>query len=206
MIHADPLVFSYPNSKDFTYPEISLEGGESMLVLGNSGSGKTTLLHLLAGLLKPSVGSIEIGSERKVLSEQNDRFRGQNIGVVFQQPYFVKSLSVEKNLRVAQSMAGAEIDVARVDQLLQQLGLEGRGQASIGDLSTGELQRVSIARALINKPQVVLADEPTASLDDQNCEKVIRLLEEACRDVGSSLIVVTHDKRLEGRFTKSIRL
>lgn len=177
-----------------------------MLVLGNSGSGKTTLLHLLAGLLKPSVGAIEIGSDRKVLSEQKDRFRGQNIGVVFQQPYFVKSLSVEKNLRVAQSMAGVEIDETRVDQLLQQLGLEGRGQASIGDLSTGELQRVSIARALINKPQVVLADEPTASLDDQNCEKVISLLEGACRDVGSSLIVVTHDKRLEGRFTKSIRL
>lgn len=206
MIHANSLTFNYSGIVGFTYPEIELGVGESLLILGNSGSGKTSLLHLLAGILSPAQGKVLVGPEKSDLHKQPDRFRGENIGIVFQQPYFVKSLNVEQNLQVAQSMAGRKSDLSRVHQLLKQLGLEDRGSSRIGDLSTGELQRVSIARALINKPVVVLADEPTASLDDDNCSRVITLLENVCHDQNTSLIVVTHDNRLSGHFTRSIHL
>ena len=171
MIQADSLSH-YTDSVGFTYPEIRLDKGESLLVLVIPAPGNHAV-HLLAGLLHPQSGEVRVGQDNVVLSNQGDRFRGKNIGIIFQQPYFVKSLNVEQNLKVAQSMAGNHSDISRINELLSALGLEGRNADSIGGLSTGELQRVSIARALINKPEVVLADEPTASLDDGNCSRVI---------------------------------
>lgn len=206
MLKTSSLTFEYDASRKFVYADISVAKQETLLILGNSGSGKTTLLHLMAGLLKPTGGKVCVTSDEIDIANQNDRFRGKQIGIIFQQPYFVNSLNVKDNLLVALKMAGMEQDAQRAKMLLTKLGIGDKALSPITELSVGEQQRVSIARALMNRPSVVLADEPTASLDPENCEIVADLLRETCKEEGAALIIVTHDTRLEGRASKIIRL
>jgi putative ABC transport system ATP-binding protein len=180
--------------------------GQALLVLGNSGSGKTTFLHLLAGLLKPTGGKILFTTEKLNLTNQNDRFRGKQVGLVFQQPYFVNSLNVIDNLVVASKMAGVPLDKNRGIELLDNLGLADRVNNEPKELSIGEQQRVSIARALMNRPSVVLADEPTSSLDDENCRIVAEMLAQNCKNQGAALVIVTHDQRLIEHANSVIRI
>lgn len=206
MLKTSGLTFEYDASRKFVYADISVAEKETLLILGNSGSGKTTLLHLMSGLLKPTGGTVLITPDEINIANQNDRFRGKQVGIVFQQPYFVNSLNVKDNLLVASKMAGTELDAERANTLLNKLGIGDKALNPIAALSVGELQRVSIARALMNRPSVVLADEPTASLDPENCEIVADLLQQTCREEGAALVIVTHDTRLEGRATNIIRL
>ncbi len=208
MLQTAQLQFSYAGGAPLTFPDIHCEKGEHWLLLGQSGSGKTTLLHLLGGLLTPQTGSVTVANTQlsHLPTGKRDKFRGQQIGIIFQQSHFIRSLTVEENLMLAQKLAGAEIDRERIAQLLGDLNVGHKLKSRTDNLSVGEQQRVAIARALVNRPAIILADEPTSALDDQNCEEVIKLLEHEAQAVGATLLVVTHDGRLKERFDKKIIL
>ncbi|MCB0569898.1 MAG: ATP-binding cassette domain-containing protein [Phaeodactylibacter sp.] len=208
MLRTSGLQFSYDGHTRLSFPDIDCKSGEHWLLLGHSGSGKTTLLHLLGGLLRPRSGTIEVANtDMSALSPARlDRFRGRNIGIVFQTAHFVRALTVEENLKLAQQLAGLEPDSSRIEELLEHLNLGHKLHAKPERLSIGEQQRAAIARAIVNRPDIILADEPTSALDEQNCYRVIQLLESQARAVGATLLVVTHDQRLKERFPNQIAL
>lgn len=178
--------------------------GQHALMLGSSGSGKTTLLHLLAGLLTPTSGTVTIDGQ--VLAGNLDAWRGRNVGMVFQTLHLVKALTVRYNLRLAQKMAGLSSDDARIEALLQSLGLADKAGSHPHQLSVGQAQRVAIARAVVNKPKWILADEPTSALDDAHCEETLNLLEAQAQECGATLVIATHDQRIKTRFAHRIEL
>ena len=208
MLSTSALTFAYPNGASFEFPDLNVGQNEGLLVLGNSGTGKTTLLHLLAGLMNPTGGTIELdGTELATLKgSARDRFRGKNIGLVFQQSQFIRSISVLENLRLARSLAGLSQDDSLAESLLTELGISERKNAKPNELSIGERQRAAIARALVTKPKIVLADEPTSALDDENCEAVAALFERTVKGHGAALVIVTHDQRLKNRFQNSVSI
>ena len=208
MIQTHNLTFSYTKNKQFNFPDIVCNPKETLLVTGGSGKGKTTLLHLLGGLLQPSSGSVKItNTEISSLSNKSlDRFRGEQIGFVLQQNYFVSSLSVLDNIVLASWLGTQKKDVSKAKKLLETLDLTSEMHKLPSQLSVGQQQRVSIARALINEPKVVLADEPTSSLDDENALIVADLLADLTATYEAALIIVTHDKRLKDRFENQIVL
>jgi putative ABC transport system ATP-binding protein len=179
-----------------------------MLVLGQSGTGKTTFLHLLAGLLKPTQGSITIAGAATTAMSDNalDKYRGQHVGIVFQTAHFVEALTVEENLLLPFFLSGKKVDSTRAALLLKRLNLTDKANKLPRWLSVGEQQRVAIARAVIHSPSVIFADEPTSALDDVNAQQVIGLLEEQAKESGASLMIVTHDQRLKDYFSKRITL
>ena len=178
-----------------------------LLILGASGVGKTTFLHLLSGLLKPLEGEIDlIGTPiSKLTMSEMDRFRGKNIGIVFQKPHFINSLTVKENLQLAQYIS-KKIDKTRISSLLESLGIVDKANKKTLNLSQGEKQRVAIALAIVNSPKLILADEPTSSLDDLNCDKVINLLKNQAAKYKAKLIIITHDYRLKKHFKNTLSL
>ena len=207
MIKTKDVQFSYDNQVFFKFCDIDLKSNENLLIVGSSGIGKTTLLHLLAGLLNLNSGSIELlGKElSKLSSYQLDEFRKNNIGIVFQRPHFVNSLTVKENLQLAQYIANKK-DNNRIETILKNLNIFDKLNKKTNQLSQGEKQRVSIAMAIVNSPKLILADEPTSSLDDNNCANVIKLLKKQALEFEAQLIVITHDSRLKKHFEKSIEL
>jgi putative ABC transport system ATP-binding protein len=185
---------------DIKYWEVN--AGEQWLLRGNSGSGKTTLLHLMAGLLKPTSGEIYVQNTllNSLKNNQLDHFRGQYIGIVFQQPYLIKTLNAIDNLKIANLMAGKKVTSAVLLQLLDNLNIAHLQKKYPHQLSTGEAQRLCIARALANSPALLLADEPTAALDDQNARQVAELLQKQATESQTALVIATHDSRLENYF------
>lgn len=208
MINITKLTFSYTPQRSISFPDFSLNKGEHCLLLGESGSGKTTLLHLMGGLLRGYSGSIQLaGSELSSLSEGGlDRFRGKNIGFIFQKNHLINALSVEKNVIMSPYLAGVEIDKNHAHEVLTELGLREKIMSSVKEISQGQAQRVAIARAVVNHPAVILADEPTSALDDKNCDRVIGLLLNVATRNNSTLIVATHDQRLKDKIKKQIIL
>jgi len=208
MLQSENLKYTYNGGANLAFPDIKAGKGEHWLILGQSGCGKTTLLHLLAGLLTPKQGSVRVGETdiTKLSGAKLDQFRGQNIGIVFQKPHFVKALTVNENLKMAQYLAGVRQDQQRIGAILDRLNLGHKLKSATQALSEGEKQRVAIARALLNRPAVILADEPTSALDDANCEEVIQLLKTEAAEQQSTLFIVTHDQRLKDRFEHSIVL
>ncbi len=208
MLQTTNLVYSYDGKTTLHFPDVNCAKGEQWLLLGQSGSGKTTLLHLLAGLMRPNQGSVQIaGTDLSTLSNTKlDHFRGKHIGIVFQRSHFIKSLNVEDNLLVAQHLGGVKPSIERAHELFDRLRIAYKAHAKTDNLSQGEQQRLAIARALINKPDIILADEPTSALDDHNCEEVLSLLEEQASMEGATLLIVTHDGRLKSEFEHQILL
>lgn len=208
MLQTKNLSYDYNAATRLTFPDIHCQDGEHCLLLGASGCGKTTLLHLLGGLLSPKEGTVQVNDT--ILSQlsmaQLDKFRGKEIGIIFQKSHFVRALTVEENLLLAQQLAGVQPNKQRIEELLGRLNIQHKIKAKTSALSQGEQQRVAIARALVNQPAVILADEPTSALDDVNTEQVIQLLTEQATAVNATLLVVTHDNRLKGRFAKQILL
>lgn len=206
MIETKSLEFSYDNSFVFKFPDIKLKSNENLLVLGNSGIGKSTLLHNLAGILRPKSGSIKIFDQdiSKLSELELDKFRGQNIGIIFQRSHFVNSLSVGENLELAQFLGRNK--KGNIKETLDSLKILDKIKKKPKELSQGERQRASIALAIINSPKLILADEPTSSLDDTNCSNVIKILKEQALKYQAQLIVITHDSRLKKHFKKSISL
>ena len=207
MILTKEVEFNYDNQIFFKFQDIDLKSNENLLIIGNSGVGKTTLMHLLAGLLKSNLGSIKLFDQElsQLSSHQLDRFRKKNIGIVFQRPHFVNSLTVKENLQLAQYIANIK-DNNRIDSILKNLNIFDKSNKKTNQLSQGEKQRASIALAIVNSPKLILADEPTSSLDDANCSKVIELLKKQATDFGAQLIVITHDSRVKKHFKNSIEL
>ena len=207
MIKTKKLEFSYDDQEFFKFRDINLKKKENLLIIGKSGVGKTTLLHLLAGLLKSSSGSIELFGKNitSLSSHELDKFRKNNIGIVFQRPHFVNSLTVKENLQLAQYIANKKNNF-RIESVLKNLNIFDKAHNKTNSLSQGEKQRVSIAMAIINSPKLILADEPSSSLDDENCTRVIKLLKKQAREFEAQLIVITHDSRLKKHFKKSIEL
>ena len=178
--------------KDVT---LSLAQGEFATVMGASGSGKSTLLHLIAGLTKPDEGAIRIaGIDVNELSDAAlTAFRRQHIGLIFQAFNLIPSLSGEDNITLPLLLARARHDRARVDSLIARLGLEGVRGRQPDSMSGGEQQRVAIGRALVRAPRLVLADEPTGSLDSLNGRKLCELFGEITAESGATVLMVTHN-------------
>nr|WKN34741.1 ATP-binding cassette domain-containing protein [Tunicatimonas sp. TK19036] len=209
MIQLDGVSFRYtPQSDVLRFPDWSVAQGDHWVLLGSSGSGKTTLLHLLAGLLRPLSGQVIIGDRdiTQLKGSSLDRFRGQQLGLIFQQPHLLSSLSLEQNLLLTQYLANLPQDRDKIRHTLTSLSLEHRRKARITTLSQGEAQRAAIARAVLNSPKVILADEPTSSLDDQNCERVLQLLQAQARQYQATLLIVTHDQRVKNHIPQQLTL
>ena len=208
MLKVENLQFAYPGEEALRFPDFALKNDEHLLVLGQSGSGKTTLLHLMAGLLTGYNGSIKIKNTElsSLKSAALDRFRGSEIGVIFQVPHFVQSVSVLENLLLAQSLPGNKTSKEHCEAILDQLSLGHLAHKHPSQLSEGEKQRVSIARAVVNTPEIIFADEPTSALDDRNCDKVFELLDKTAERLKANLVIVTHDGRLKDKFDRKIEL
>ncbi|WP_353146892.1 ABC transporter ATP-binding protein [Flavobacterium sp.] len=208
MISTKNITFSYNKDQNFIMPDLFCQAGSTILVTGNSGKGKTTYLHILAGLLKPKSGEIFIDNNEisQLKGSKGDKFRGKNIGVVFQKSHFIASLSVLENLEMASWLATGKKHTKRAKELLNKLDILEQAHKQPSQLSVGQQQRVSIARALINEPKVLLADEPTSSLDDKNADNVIELLETLSKEYKAALIIVTHDSRIKAKFTNQITM
>jgi len=208
MLAVSNLTYQWPGSEPIRFPDFQLDAGRGKVLLGGSGSGKTTLLHLLGGFLKPRSGSIQFQGQDlvKMSSSQLDRFRGHKVGFVFQQHYLIDSLSVRQNLMVPSWVLGAKQTQDSIDQLLDKLGLLSKANTLSSQLSYGQQQRLAIARALVHKPDLIIADEPTSALDDQNCKKVFQLLTQLCEEQQTALLVATHDHRLKAEWKECIFL
>jgi ABC-type lipoprotein export system ATPase subunit len=208
MIRVSNLSYSYDDNKAICFPDFVVNKNEQCLLLGDSGSGKTTLLHLLGGLLRAPSGTIEVnGVDLTTLSEhQLDRFRGKHIGFIFQRNHLITALSVKKNLMLAPFLADVHQDNTRVREVLKQLDLTEKENATVNRLSQGQAQRVAIARAVINHPEIIFADEPTSALDDKNCDRVLELLLDVAQVNQSTLVIATHDQRLKSKIPKQIQL
>src|SRR5687767_223466 len=171
MLKTSQLTYAYPKQPEMRFPDIECQPNEHALILGPSGVGKTTLLHLLGGILSPSRGEILVGQTpvQKLRGRHLDKFRGKHIGLIFQRAHFIRSLTALENLLLTMNMSGNTPDKQRALQLLKRLSIEHKQSSKTHLLSVGEQQRLAIARALINKPDVILADEPSSALDDENC-------------------------------------
>lgn len=176
----------------------SVNKGEFVAIIGASGSGKSTLLHLIGGLDRPTDGKVII--EDKDIYKQNETglsiFRRRNIGFIFQFFNLMSILDVEENISLPALLDNEKVDKEYLDEIISMIGLEDRKKHIPAELSGGQEQRVSIARALINKPSIVLADEPTGNLDSKNSKEVIELLKTTARKYNQTLILITHDSKV----------
>ncbi|RFM31570.1 ABC transporter ATP-binding protein [Chitinophaga silvisoli] len=208
MLQAIQLQFAYNAHTIFQYPDLACNRDTPLLITGRSGTGKTTLLHLLACLLKPAGGQLLIdGTDTGLLSNSKlDQFRGRHIGIVYQSSHFMSALSILDNILLPRFFSRYTPDTGKALQLAARLQIDHLLHKRPAELSKGEQQRVSIARALINNSQLLLADEPTSSLDDDNAYRVIQLLLEQAAMSHAMLIVVTHDARLKQHFSNLIYL
>src|SRR3990170_8821597 len=191
--------------KDITF---SLEPGGFLAILGPSGSGKTTLLGLLAGLDRPSAGMVYLdGQELGSLNEdQRARVRGEKVGFVFQAFQLIPTLTAQENVQVPMELRGERRTTARARELLGRVGLAGREHHYPSQLSGGEQQRVALARGFSIRPKVLFADEPTGNLDAKTGATIIDLMVALNRDLGTTLVLVTHDLDLAARARRTIRL
>jgi putative ABC transport system ATP-binding protein len=207
-IHNLVKQFHHPNGELLTVTtvdQLRVEQGEQLILAGPSGSGKTTLLHLIAGLIAPTTGEILWDGERinHWPEDKRDAWRAHNVGYIFQNFNLLNGLSVLENILVAVAFGSQNSPKDRqneIMELLVKVGLADRADEKPARLSTGEQQRVAVARALINKPRLILADEPTASLDRDNVKVVLELLQELCVQNHSTLVLATHDQEVMSRF------
>jgi putative ABC transport system ATP-binding protein len=196
--------FITPDGAEHTVVNVSefhLAALAQVALEGESGSGKTTFLHLIAGILKPDAGKITLaGREMSALSESaRDRLRATSIGYIFQTFNLLQGYTCLENVLLGMSF-GPGADRAFAEALLRRVGLGDRLKHYPRQLSTGQQQRVAVARALANKPKLVLADEPTGNLDHNNARESLTLIREACRENGAALLLVSHDREVLAQF------
>lgn len=208
MIQLKDSVHHYNSNTVVPLPDLQIEKGDHLLILGLSGSGKSTLLHILAGLLRPTRGSFLIDDTDiySLTESRRDQFRGRHIGVIFQQMHLINTLTVKENLNLAQYMAGQKVDESKVIRICGELDISEKINSYTDELSQGQKQRVSIARAVMNDPLLLLADEPTSSLDDIRSGEVLSLLRTQAKRTGATLIISTHDQRVKDQFPDRVEL
>jgi ABC-type lipoprotein export system ATPase subunit len=189
-------------------PAFHVAAGEQMVLVGRSGCGKTTLLHVIAGISRPDEGRVKIdGWDIVLMSESEcDRFRAERIGYVFQTFNLLPGFTALENVLLGMTFGRERPDPARAKHLLHRVGLDHRISHKPPKLSVGEQQRVAVARALVNRPKLLLADEPTANIDTGNQQQVIDLLRNTCREENVALVLVTHSPEVAGQFDRVERL
>ncbi len=194
-------------------PEFAIPSGQHVALVGTSGSGKTTLLHSIAGIITPDSGQILIDSPAdgsvdvtQLPEAHRDIFRGRHIGYIFQTHHLLPGFTALENVLLGMSFTGRRADPAWARELLGKVGLSERLDYKPGKLSVGQQQRVAVARALANKPSLVLADEPTGALDSETAAAVLALIRDLCTQVGASLLLVTHDRDIAGQFPRQVDL
>ena len=182
-------------------PEFSLEAGQQLALRGASGTGKTTFLNCIAGILRPDAGDIELaGQNIAIASEsQRDELRAQHIGYIFQTFNLLQGYTCLENVLLGMSFSGPA-NTQQATALLKRVGLADRMDYRPGELSVGQQQRVAVARALANRPNLVLADEPTGNLDPQNAQEALQLIREVCRENTAALLLVSHDQCVLDQF------
>jgi putative ABC transport system ATP-binding protein len=214
MIEAVPVVrvagvsHRYAGRPALLFPPIALAARQTAALIGPSGSGKTTLLMLIAGLLSVQHGTIEVAgtAPATLAGAARDRWRGRTIGVVLQSFQLLPRFSVMENLTAAQYLSGAKVDPAAAREALHTLGIVHLAEQRPAHLSRGQAQRAAIARAIVNRPQLILADEPTSSLDDDSAADALRLLLGAVDRLGAGLLIATHDRRVREQVPVTIDL
>lgn len=188
--------------------EFSLQSGEQVALVGESGGGKTTLLNVISGITAPDAGEVVIDNTNiaKLSEPARDRFRALKIGFVFQTFNLLPAFTALENVLLGMSFSGQKSDHKRAQGLLERVGLFHRLNHRPSMLSVGEQQRVAVARALVNRPALLLADEPTASVDALHQAKVLELIRETCQEQKCSLLLVTHSTEIANEFTRVARL
>lgn len=210
MIEVTDLCLNYPIRDDILrvidIPSWSVGKGEQIAIFGASGSGKSTLLHLLAGVLTPTSGRVTVcGEDVSAMSEaQRDQFRARRIGYIFQSFNLLQGYTALDNVLMGMTFCSRKIDRKLAESLLEHVGIGARLRHRPSEMSLGEQQRVAIARAVAKKPELVLADEPTGSLDPRNKAQVIDLLRSMCEDQGSTLVLVSHERDIIEQFDKQV--
>ena len=209
-IQITSLTRTFGNTRVLDGVDLTIAPGECVALVGRSGAGKSTLLHLLAGIDAPNAGKVRY-DELDLTALDEDRrtaFRRQHLGLVFQSYNLVPSLSALDNLRLPLELNGMSARAARTEAaaMLQRLDLSELAARYADQLSGGQQQRVAVARALVHKPAVLLADEPTGSLDADNAAAVMRLLIGACRERGASLVIATHAQEVMGQADRLLRI
>ena len=177
---------------------LTIEKGEFTAIIGSSGSGKSTLLHIIAGVDVPTSGKVYLNGQ-DVYAQNNEKlaiFRRRQVGLIYQFHTLIPTLKVVEHMTLPILMDKRKVNKERLKDLLNLLGLEGRKNHLPNQLSGGQQQRVAIGRALMNAPQVMLADEPTGSLDSRNGHEIIKLLKESNKKYGQTLLLVTHDENI----------
>ncbi len=198
MIRSTKLSYQYPNGPTLNFPDVDVAQGAVVLLRGPSGCGKSTWLALVAGLMPPSSGDLTVAKQPlcALRTLAADAWRAQAIGFLPQKLHLSAALSVQQNLAMAQWAAGQPEDLARIQEALSALGVAELAQRKPAQLSGGQAQRVALARAVLLKPRVILADEPTASLDDAAAAEAVALLLGTARRQGATLVIATHDARV----------
>jgi putative ABC transport system ATP-binding protein len=193
-------------------PYLAIPGGEQCALVGSSGSGKTTLLHAIAGILLPDTGTIvhktSDGEQdiTRLTEPQRDVFRGRHIGYVFQTHHLLPGFTALENVLLGMSFTGRSADKAWAKHLLEEVGLSDRLDYRPSKLSIGQQQRVAVARALAARPSLVLADEPTGALDEDNAQQVLDLMRKLATEISASLLIVTHDKDIATQLPRQVDL
>lgn len=193
-------------------PRFEVPVGRQIALLGGSGSGKTTLLHTIAGIVTPDSGQVLISTPvgqvdlTQLTEAERDAFRGKYIGYIFQTHHLLQGFTALENVLLGMSFTDRRADREWARHLLHEVGLDDRLDYKPAKLSVGQQQRVAVARALANRPQLVLADEPTGALDPTNAQQVLQLIRQLCNEVGASLIMVTHDHDLSRKFEHVVDL
>ena len=188
--------------------DLTINKGEFTAIVGTSGSGKSTLMHLLGGVDDPTSGKVLIEGEDifALKDEKRSIFRRRKIGFIFQEYNLIPILTVEENIIMPILLDGNKVDKEEVDELLERLGLADRRNHLPSQLSGGQQQRVAIGRAIVNRPTLILADEPTGNLDKRNSEEVINIMFEAVRDRNETLVIVTHEMDIAAMADRIIHL
>ncbi|MBO5065362.1 MAG: ABC transporter ATP-binding protein [Clostridia bacterium] len=187
---------------------LTISKGEFVAIVGTSGSGKSTLMHMMCGIEKPTSGKVFVCGEDIYSMKDTDLsvFRCKNIGMVYQFFNLIPVLNVEENIAFTEIVSGEKPDFKEVGKLLKRLGLSDKGYSFPNQLSGGQQQRVAIGRAIMGKPPIVLADEPTGNLDSKNSKEVIDLLTELCREYNTTLVVITHDEKIAEKADRVLRI
>ena len=198
MICTRSLRYAYPGGVTLAFPDVDVAQGAVLLLSGPSGCGKSTWLALVAALVRPTAGSLVVAGQTldTIKSVAADAWRAGAIGFLPQRLHLSAALSVYQNMAMAQWAAGQPEDAARIHAALQALGVQDLAQRKPGQLSGGQAQRVALARAVLLQPQVILADEPTASLDDAAAADAVGLLLATAKAQGATLVIATHDARV----------
>ena len=207
MISCHQLVYRYANGPALAFADFEVAQGETLLLTGVSGSGKSTWLALAAGLLTASSGRMTVAGQAldQLTKTGSDAWRAKTIGFLPQKLHLSAALTVRGNLELAQWAAGQTTDDKRIIDALTALGVGDLSERKPSQLSGGQAQRVALARAVLMLPEVILADEPTASLDDEACHEAVSLLSDTAQRLNATLVIATHDSRIKKHFNAVLK-